>query len=66
MNCGYDATIEDAQHRVYQVFTIRFKGRSFDDWNTEIPDQEAAAFIEFIGTDARINVERMIWRTWDE
>ena len=52
--------IEDAEHRVEQVFRDEFLHEDFAAWNREVDDQTANTIIRNVGRASRINVRMFI------
>jgi len=52
--------IQDAEHRVEQVFRDEFPHEDFAEWNREVDDHTAQTIIEGVGRASRINVRMFI------
>jgi hypothetical protein len=60
VNSNMISRIEDAEHRVQQVFGDEFPHEDFVAWNREVDDQIASTIIRDVGRASRINVRMFI------
>ncbi len=54
------SSIEDGESIVMQVFLDEFPRRDFDEWNTELENEDARQIIKNVGRATQIRVDLFI------
>ena len=59
-NSDMVSSIEDGESIVMQVFLDEFPRRDFDEWNTELENEDARQIIKNVGRATQIRVDLFI------
>lgn len=65
VNSNMIKRLEDAEHRVQEVFAQEFPDSDFYQWNQNIEERTATLIIKQVGRASRINVRKFIEDLWE-
>jgi hypothetical protein len=60
INCGSVYSMREIEGSIEQTFKEDFPGVSYHQWNTDLPERDAASIIGQFGAGYRINIRQLI------